>query len=93
MTTMINYMINLVYYSKNSDQLLVNFVDLIGEEHIIEEFVGVASLGCQYYAVVGQDAEAGAGMTNGLHGILHLVQSTLRGEDGCFRVIATSLQR
>lgn len=73
--------------------LLINFVDLIRKKNVIKEFVGVAPLSRQHYPVVGQDAQTGASMTNGLHGILHLVQATLRGEDSCFRVIATSLQR
>lgn len=78
-------------WQQSLGRLLVNFVDLIREKHVIKEFVCVAALSRQHYAVIGQDAQAGASVADGLHGILHLVQPPLRGEDGCFRVIATSL--
>ena len=43
-------------------------------EDLVEQLVGVAALGGQHDAVVGQDAQARARVADGLHGVLNLVQ-------------------
>ena len=40
--------------------------------NLVEELVGVAALCGQQDAVVGEDPQAGAGVADGLHGVLNL---------------------
>ena len=53
-------------------------------------FVGVPAFGDQKNPVVGKHAEAGAGVPDGLHGVLHLVETTLRAEDGGSGIVTSS---
>jgi len=59
--------------------------------HVSFQFVCAAALGGQEDAVLGQDAQAGAGVRDGLHGVLHLVQTALRREDRGAGIIAARL--
>ena len=70
--------------------VLVQVVDLLRVESLVQELVGVSSFGSQEDAVLGQHAEAGAGVTDGLHGVLHLVEPALGAEDGRSGVVASS---
>ena len=68
--------------------VLVEVVDLLRVEDLVQQLVGVPPLGGQDHPVGGQDAQAGAGVADGLHGVLHLVEAALGGEDGGAGVVA-----
>ncbi len=55
---------------------LIEFVNLLREEHLVQKFVDVPPLCRQQHAVIGQDAQTGASVTDGLHGIFYLIQTT-----------------
>ncbi|TNN79874.1 hypothetical protein EYF80_009911 [Liparis tanakae] len=48
---------------------------LLGEEHLVQQLVDVPPLGGQQHAVAGEDAQAAAGVADGLHGVLDLIQA------------------
>lgn len=72
--------------------ILVQLVNLLREEYLVEEFVCVSPLSCEKDTVVGQDTKARAGVTDGLHGILDLVEATLWREYRCTSVISSGLK-
>ena len=51
--------------------------------NLVEELVGVAALCGEQDAVVGEDPQAGAGVADGLHGVLnlHIVTIVIKIED------------
>ena len=69
--------------------IVIQFVDLLGVEHLVQQLVGVPPLRGEHDAVVGEDAETRARVPDGLHGVLHLVQPPLGREDGGPGVVST----
>lgn len=63
--------------------ILVQDVQLLGGGVLLEQLGGDTALGGQDDAILGQNANGGAGMGNGLEGVLDLVETTFGGEDGC----------
>jgi hypothetical protein len=72
--------------------LLVEFVDLLGEANLVEEFVVVALLSGEEYAIAGKYAQAGAGVGYGLQSVLDLVKAALRREDCRSGIVASGLE-
>ena len=71
--------------------LLVEFINLFGKVDLVEQFVCVAFFGGQNDAVIGQDAQTGAGMRDGLQRVFNLVQATFWRKDCCSGIVASRL--
>lgn len=69
--------------------VVVNLVHLFGRFGGLEELGGHLFLTDKHNTVGGQDADCRSGITDGLHRILHLVETALRGEDCRSAIIPT----
>jgi len=63
--------------------VLVEDVELLGRCVLLQELGCDLALSGQDDAVLGQDADGGAGVRDGFESIFDLVQATLGREDGC----------
>lgn len=57
--------------------VLVQVVDLLRVKHLVKEFVDISSFGGQEDSVLGEDAKASAGVTDGFHRVFHLEETAL----------------
>lgn len=62
--------------------ILVQDVQLLSGGVLLEQLGGDSALGGQDDAVLGQNANGGAGMGDGFEGVLDLVETTFGREDG-----------
>lgn len=72
---MIFFCVQVILRLNHFKDSLIEFVNLLREEHLVQELVDVPPLCRQQHAVFGQDAQTGASVTDGLHGIFYLIQT------------------
>lgn len=71
-----------------ADHVVVEDVELLGRRVLLEELGGDFALGGEDDAVLGEDTDGGAGVGDGLEGVLDLVQPALWREDGSSGIVA-----
>lgn len=69
-----------------SNDVLIEDVKLLGGGVLLQQLGGHPALCGQYDSILGQDADCGTSVGDGLKSILDLIKTTFRGEDSCLQI-------
>jgi hypothetical protein len=79
--------------SNGDGNVVVDTEHLVVQGSGLEQLGGNTLLGSKNNTTIAKDSYCRSGMADGLHGVLHLVQTTFRREDRCSRIVSAGLQQ